>query len=102
MRMRHWKRAPQPATASSGAFPPSLVAWAQVVDASRLSDKTANEAENYLRDYRHITGFARHEMALRLVSVIATQISPPPPADVAPLDVLATVLAARRRQLGIG
>lgn len=100
--MRRKKRALQQAAASADAFPPDLVAWAEVVDASRLSDKTAEEAENYLRDYRHIIGFARHEIAFRLVSVVAIQVSPPPPADVHPLDILATVLAARRRQLGIG
>jgi hypothetical protein len=82
--------------------PTGLTAWAQVVDASRLSERTAKQAEDYLRDYRRMNAIARHEIAFRLVSVIQTQVSPPPPAQIAPLDILATVVAARRRQLGIG
>lgn len=81
---------------------PVLAAWAQAVDASRLSERTARQAEDYLREYRRMNAIARHEIAFRLVSVIETQVSPPPPAQVAPLDILATVVAARRRQLGIG
>jgi hypothetical protein len=49
-----------------------------------------------------MNAFARHELALRLVSVVASQVSPPPPMDFAPLDILATVIALRRKQLGIG
>ena len=37
-----------------------------------------------------------------LVDAVEAQVSPPPPADAFPLDVLATVLAVRRKQLGIG
>jgi hypothetical protein len=83
-------------------LPLDLLTWAQVVDASRLSDRTAKEAEDYLREYRRMSALARDEIAFRLVSVVAIQVSPPPPADVHPLDILATVLAARRRQRGIG
>jgi hypothetical protein len=81
---------------------PELLAWAQIVDATQLSDKTAKEAERYLRDYRKMNYFARREFGFRLRSVIEAQVSPPPPETVAPLDVMATVLSARRRQLGIG
>jgi hypothetical protein len=81
---------------------PDLRDWAQDVDASRLSDETAKDAEEYLRQYRHMNAFARHEVALRLVSAIESQVSPPPPLSLAPLDILATVTAARRKQLGIG
>ena len=79
-----------------------LVAWAQVVDVSGLSEKTVQDAEDYLRTYRRMTEFAREELALRLMATVETQVKPPPPVDVAPLDVLATVLSVRRRQLGIG
>jgi hypothetical protein len=96
------KRAQRRAVPSLDAVPPDLLAWAQVVNASRLSDQTAKDAEDYLRDYRHMNAFARHEVALRLVSVVAAQVSPPPPISLAPLDILATVVVTRRRQLGIG
>jgi hypothetical protein len=96
------KRAPRRAAPGPDAVPPNLLAWAQVADASRLSDQTVKDAEGYLRDYRHMNAFVRDEAAFRLVSVVAAQVSPPPPIDLAPLDILATVLALRRRQLGIG
>jgi len=96
------KRVRRRAAPSPDAVPPNLLAWAQVVDVSRLSDQIAKDAEEYLRDYRHMNAFARHELALRMVSVVAAQVSPPPPPDLAPLDILATVLALRRKQLGIG
>jgi hypothetical protein len=41
-------------------------------------------------------------MGFVLVAAVEAQVSPPPPADAFPLDVLATVLAVRRKQLGIG
>jgi hypothetical protein len=81
---------------------PELLAWAQVVDTSGLSDQTAKQAERYLRDYRKMDFMARREFAFRLWAAIATQVSPPPPQTVAPLDVMATVLSLRRKQLGIG
>jgi len=45
---------------------------------------------------------ARRESALRLRSVIEAQVSPPPPATVASMDVIAVAVSARRKQLGIG
>ena len=81
---------------------PALLAWAQAVDASQLSEKTVKQAENYLRDYRHMNYLARREFGFRLRSVIEAQVSPSPPSSVASLDVIATALSARRRQLGIG
>jgi hypothetical protein len=84
------------------AMPKDLVAWAQVVDASGLSGKTVQDTEDFLRTYRRMTEFAREELAFRLVAAVETQVNPPPPRDAAPLDILATVLSVRRRQLGIG
>jgi hypothetical protein len=80
----------------------ALLAWAQALDASKLSEKTVKQAENYLRDYRHMNYVARREFGFRLRSVIEAQVSPSPPSSVASLDVIATALSARRRQLGIG
>jgi hypothetical protein len=82
--------------------PPDLLAWAQAVDVSRLSDKTVQQAEDYLRKYRHMMLQRSRYEALRLREIIEAQVSPPPPATVHSMDVIATVLAVRRQQLGIG
>jgi hypothetical protein len=108
VRKRWWRRAAQPgldAPASQpvpDAVPPDLAAWAQVVDVSRLSDRTIRAVERYLRGYRHMTLAAGKEEGFRLLAAVEAQVSPPAPADAQPLDVLTTVLAARRKQLGIG
>lgn len=81
---------------------PALLAWAQAVDVSRLSDRTVKGAERYLQDYRHMNALARREVGFRLRSVIEGQVSPPPPATVASLDVIATAVSAWRKHLGIG
>jgi hypothetical protein len=81
---------------------PELLAWAQAVDASQLSDRTVKGAERYLRDYRRLDYLTRREYGLRLRSAIEAQVSPAPPASVASLDVIATALSAWRKQLGIG
>jgi hypothetical protein len=82
--------------------PPSLLAWAQAVDVSRLSDKTVRQVERFLREYRHMTLNDRQQEGFRLRDAVEAQVSPPPPVDAHPMDVLATVLAVRRKQLGIG
>jgi hypothetical protein len=82
--------------------PPSLLAWAQAVDVSRLSDRTPRQVEGYLRGYRHMPLSDRKEYGFLLVAAVEAQVSPPPPVNAFPLDVLATVLAVRRKQLGIG
>ena len=81
---------------------PDLLAWAQVVDTSGLSDKTAKRAERFLRDYRKMDFMTRREIAFDLGAAIAAQVRPPPPPSVGPMDAMATVLSARRKQLGIG
>jgi hypothetical protein len=92
-----WERADQP---DPFAVRPDLHAWAQVVDVSRLSDRTVQWAEDYLRRYRRMILFSSREEAHRLLAVIESQVSPPPPPAVHPLDIIATVLA-RRKELGI-
>jgi hypothetical protein len=59
MRWRWWQRSAQPSPdavptgqPAPGAVPPSLLAWAQAVDVSRLSDRTVRQVERYLRGYR--------------------------------------------------
>ena len=113
MTWRWWRRTAQPDPdavpnqASPDAVPgpdavrPDLLAWAQEVDVSRLSDRTVHWAEDYLRRYRRMGLGARQEEAFRLLSVIQAQVSPPP-TGIHPMDVIATVLTVRRQQLGIG
>jgi hypothetical protein len=84
------------------AVPKDLVAWAQVVDVSGLSEKTFQDIDYFLRTYRRMTEFAREDLAFRLMAAVQAQVNPPPPLDGAPLDVLATVLSRRQGQLGIG
>jgi hypothetical protein len=81
---------------------PALLAWAQAVDVSRLSERTVKDAERYLQDHRRMNAIARREVGFRLRSVIEGQVSPPPPATVASLDVIATAVSAWHKQLGIG
>jgi hypothetical protein len=109
MRRRWWqrsaKRSPDAVPTSQPApeqVPPDLLAWTQAVDVSRLSDRAVRQVERYLRGYRHMTLADSQEEGLRLMAVVEAQVSPPPPVTAQPLDVLATVLAVRRKQLGIG
>ena len=81
--------------------PPDLLAWAQVVDVSRVTEHTAKAAQDYLRDYLRMTPLAGREFGLRLVSLLETQVSPPPPLSVMSSDIAATVMAVRRKQLGV-
>jgi hypothetical protein len=114
MTWRWWRRTAQPgpdavptqagpdAVPGPDAVRPDLLAWAQEVDVSRLSDRTVHWAADYLRRYRRMILGSSQEEAFRLLSVIEAQVSPPPPIGIPPLDVIATVLAVRRQQLGIG
>ena len=99
-----WRRAapsPDPAP-DPDPVSPALLAWAKALDASRLSERTVKQAEQYLRDHRRLNYETRREFGYRLRSLIEAQASPAPPSSVASLDVIATALSARRRQLGIG
>lgn len=84
------------------ALPADVLAWSEVVDVSRLSDKVIRDFEYYLKNYKYMPLGDRQELGWRLISLVQSHVSPPPPLDAQPMDVLAIVLAARRRQLGIG
>jgi hypothetical protein len=82
---------------------PTLAEWAGAIDATRLSAETVKEAERFLRTYRRMNMLdVRREIAFRLRSKIEEQVSPPPPISISNMDVIATALTMRRRQLGIG
>jgi len=87
---------------SAGPVSADLLAWAQAVDVSRLSDRTLKQAERFLRDYPRLNYLARREHGLRLRTLVERQVSPPPPATIAVPDIAATVVSAWRKQMGIG
>ena len=89
--------------ASASEVSPSLLAWANALDATRLSADTVASAERFLRDYRRMgTLNARREIALRLRSLIESEVSPRPPVSASSMDVIATAVSVRRKQLGLG
>jgi hypothetical protein len=81
---------------------PTLVAWANVVDATGLSDTTVKNAERFLQNYRRMVIGARRETAMRIRSKIETEVNPRPPVTIGNMDVIATALQMRRKQLGYG
>ena len=97
-----WRRQTAPSSSPSpDPVSPELLEWANTIDATLLSDKTVKDAERFLRDYRSMTNLgARRESALRLRSAIESQVNPLPPATIANVDVIAAVVAARRKQMG--
>jgi hypothetical protein len=99
-----WRRKAQQDTrdAQPAAAPADLVAWAQEADVSRLSDQTVRDAEDYLKMYRTMNLDLSQQMGWRVIAAVQAQVTPPPPPFAQPLDVIATVLALRRKQLGIG
>ena len=105
---KFWRRKAQQDTrntqpaAQPAAVPADLAAWAREVDVSRLSDQTVREAEDYLNKYRHMNLDLSQQMGWRVIAAVEAQVTPSPPAFAQPLDVIATVLALRRKQLGTG
>jgi hypothetical protein len=108
--VKFWRRKAQQDTrnaqpahnAQPAAVPADLAAWAREADVSRLSSQTVREAEDYLNKYRHMNLELSQQMGWRVMAAIEAQVTPSPPPFAQPLDVIATVLALRRKQLGIG
>ena len=93
----------QPAhNAQPAPGPADLAAWAREADVSRLSPQTRREAEDYLNKYRHMNLELSQQMGWRVMAAIEAQVTPSPPPFAQPLDVIATVLALRRKQPGTG
>ena len=100
---KFWRRKAQQDTHNAQpAAPADLVAWAGEVDVSRLSDRTFQDAEDYLKGYRHMNLDLSQQMGWRVIAAVEAQVTPSPPVFAQPLDVIATVVALRRKQLGIG
>ena len=106
--VKFWRRKAQQDTrntqpaAQPAAVPADLAAWAREADVSRLSSQTVREAEDYLNKYRHMNLELSQQMGWRVIAAVEAQVTPSPPAFAQPLDVIATVLALRRKQLGTG
>ena len=100
--VKFWRRRVQQGPPhAQPAVPADLVVWAGEVDVSRLSGKTFQDAEYYLKGYRYMNLDLGQQMGLRVIAAVEAQVTPSPPGDAQPLDVLATVVALRRKQLGI-
>ena len=101
--VKFWRRRVQPGPPQAQpAVPADLVLWAGEADVSRLSSQTVREAEDYLDKYRHMNLELSQQMGWRVMAAVEAQVTPSPPADAQPLDVLATVVALRRKQPGSG
>jgi hypothetical protein len=96
--VKFWRRRARPGPPpAQPAVPADLAAWAGEVDVSRLSDRTVQDAEDYLEGYRHMNLDLSQQMGWRLIAAVEAQVTPSPPVDAQPLDVLATVVALRRK-----
>ena len=96
--VKFWRRRAHPGPPpAQPAVPADLVVWAGEVDVSRLSARTVQDAEDYLKGYRHMNLDLSQQMGWRLIAAVEAQVTPSPPADAQPLDVLATVVALRRK-----
>jgi hypothetical protein len=92
----------QRASSSQQVVTPTLLAWAEEMDPTRLSADTALEIEKFLREYRGYTLYARREIAFRLRSAVQNEVRLPAPPSLQSMDVIATAVQLRRRQLGLG
>jgi hypothetical protein len=85
---RFWRRKAQQDTRNTRrAVPADLVAWAQEVDLSRLSDKTVRDAEDYLKGFRYMNLDLSQQMGWRVIAAVEAQVTPPPPSPAAPPPV---------------
>jgi hypothetical protein len=79
---------------------PDLLSWANALDVTSLSPETVSEAERFLQGYRRMPLQTRRAIAYRLRAAIEAQVNPIPPITVTSMDVIATAVSARRRQVG--
>ena len=78
--------------------PPPLTVWAQSLQVSQLSDRTAEAAGSYLRRYHELAPQARDLLGVQLANAVAAEVSPAPPFGTPPAAYLAAVLAVRRER----
>ena len=75
--VKFWRRRVQPGPAhAQPAVPETLAAWAGEVDVSRLSDRTFQDAEDYLKGYRHMNLELSQQMGWRVIAAVEAQVTP--------------------------
>ena len=79
-------------------MPPQLTWWASSLQLSGLHPDQAELARQFLSRASQLDASIRDQMAYRITSEVASQVSPPPPPGVPPQLVLAAVLAERHRR----
>lgn len=77
---------------------PGLAAWAQGADIGVLPDALVVAARQFLLRAPHLTPQARVSTGTDLAHAVVAHVAPHPPAGAHPEDVLAAVLAERRRR----
>jgi hypothetical protein len=79
--VKFWRKVQPGPPPAQPAVPADLVAWAGEVDVSRLSDRTFQDAEDYLKGYRYMNLDLSQQMGWRLIAAVEAQVTPSPPAD---------------------
>jgi uncharacterized RDD family membrane protein YckC len=80
------------------AMPPSMAAWAALLDLTGLDDELALAVRHFLARNRNLREPARTRLGQSLAREVAACTSPPPPPGVAGWVFLAAVLAERHRR----
>jgi uncharacterized RDD family membrane protein YckC len=84
--------------APPASMPPHLVAWAQRADITSLPTGLALAVRQYLGRLPTIDPVSRATIGARLADEVLRYVAPGPPANTAPEDFLAAVIAARRER----
>jgi hypothetical protein len=92
--VKFWRKVQPGPPPAQPAVPADLVAWAGEVDVSRLSDRTFQDAEDYLKGYRYMNLDLSQQMGWRLIAAVEAQVTPSPPADAQGIASTPTALPA--------
>lgn len=85
-------------TVQVAMMPPPLIAWAQGLELSGLSDELALSARQFVSRAGSMSPAARDDLESRLVAAIAAVTAPPPPPGTPSWAYLSAVLAERRQR----
>jgi hypothetical protein len=79
-------------------MPPALASWAVAADLGTLPPGLAVAVRQFLSRAAGLTASSRRQLGSELLAALLPHVSPPPPAGTHPEDVLAAVMAERRRR----